>query len=256
MPAAPPVTPSGWPATAPSCVPGPGGATPRRQRSSGGQKLGLAPPSRAQPGSPLRCGGSRSGVRAPPPLPRRAPGDLLIKIAAAPRPRVRPLPPRPGGGRSARPSRSSARPGRQPSGGPPTRRGIKNPETPDPPATSESRSPRPLPTASLLRRRRRQQLLLETARDRPPRLTRDRARAPGTLAQRARLSQAVPGAARPRPGERLDWIAQSGAGTEERARSLVRSGPRALGRAHSRASNSEALSRTAEFPGRLRPPRR
>lgn len=88
----------------------------------------------AQLGSPSRCGGSESGVRAPPPLPRCAPGDLLIKTAAAPRPRVRPLPPRPGGGRSARPSRSSARPGRQPSGGPPSRRGIKNPETPDPPS--------------------------------------------------------------------------------------------------------------------------
>ena len=43
------------------------------------------------------------GVRAPPPLPRRAPGNLLIKIATARALRVRPLPPSPGGRRSSLP---------------------------------------------------------------------------------------------------------------------------------------------------------
>lgn len=105
-------------------------------------------------------------------------------------------------------TRSSARSKPQSSVRRPSKHRIKNPETPVSPHLGVF-SPRPLPTASLPRRRRRQQLLLEAARDQPPRLTRDRARAPGTRAQRARLSRAVPDAARPRPGERLERIAQS-----------------------------------------------
>lgn len=109
------------------------------------------------------------GVRAPPPLPRRAPGNLLIKIATAPALRVRPLPPSPGGGRSSLPPSLAPQrgPKRQPSVWRPSKHRRKNPGTPDSSHLGVS-SPRPLPTASLLRRRRRQQLLLEAARDPPP----------------------------------------------------------------------------------------
>lgn len=167
-------------------------------------------------------------MRAPPPLPRRAPGNLLIKIARAPPLRVRPLPPSPGGGRSSRPyTRSSTRPKRQPSVGQPSKHRIKNPETPDRLHLLRVFSPRPLPAASLLRRRRRQQLLLEAARDRPP---------------------AADAGPRTRPWER-GW---SGSSNPERACGegpLIGPlcfTPRALGRAHSRSAICEALVPTAE----------
>lgn len=69
-------------------------------------KVGLAPRRPAQPGvlqGTLAVRRVWEGVRAPPPLPRRAPGNLLIKTATARPLRVRPLPPSPGGGRSTRP---------------------------------------------------------------------------------------------------------------------------------------------------------
>lgn len=177
-----------------------------------GTKVGLAPRRRAQPGVPQGTLAVRrvwEGARAPPPLPRRAPGNLLIKIAKAPPLRVRPLPPSPGGGRASRPYRlvnaakatalraaalktpdKESRNSRSP---PP--RSLQSPPPPHrqpPPSPPSPATPPP-----------------GRARPAPPRLTRDRARAPGTLAQRARLSQAVPGAARPRPGERLERIVQS-----------------------------------------------
>lgn len=167
-------------------------------------------------------------MRAPPPLPRRAPGNLLIKIGRAPPLRVRPLPPSPGGGRSSRPyTRSSTRPKRQPSVGQPSKHRIKNPETPDRLHLLRVFSPRPLPAASLLRRRRRPQLHLEAARDRPP---------------------AADAGPRTRPWER-GW---SGSSNPERACGegpLIGPlcfTPRALGRAHSRSAICEALVPTAE----------
>lgn len=106
LPAVAPASPAGWPATAPRRVPSPGNQPAvRGERSSQGQRLGWH---RAQPGVPqgtLAVRGVWEGARAPPPLPRRAPGNLLIKIATAPPLRVRPLPPSPGGGRSTRPCR-------------------------------------------------------------------------------------------------------------------------------------------------------
>lgn len=176
-----------------------------------GTKVGLAPRRPAQPGVPqgtLSVWRVGEGVRAPPPLPRCAPRNLLIRSPQPRRCGSAPYLRDPAAADPLALIRSSARSKPQPSVRRPSEHRIKNPETPDCPHLGVF-SPRPLPTASLLRRRRRQQLLLEAARDQPPRLTPDRARAPGTWAQRARLSQAVPGAARPRPGERLERIAQS-----------------------------------------------
>lgn len=79
-------------------------------------------------------------------------------------------------------------------------------------------------------------LHLETARDRPPRPPRDRARAPGTLAQRARLSQFLLGAPRPLLGQEAGALRPIPRRRGERAHSLVPSQPRAAGRAHSRTS--------------------
>ncbi|XP_060243729.1 basic salivary proline-rich protein 1-like [Meriones unguiculatus] len=84
--------------------------------------------------------GRRCQPRRPSPPPAALPGNLLMKIAPAPPPPVRPLPPRPCGGRSARPSVAPPRrPGRQRSGGPPSRHRIKKPETPG----VSPRSPQP-----------------------------------------------------------------------------------------------------------------
>lgn len=66
-------------------------------------------------------------------------------------------------------------------------------------------------------------LHLETARDRPPRPPRDRARAPGTLAQRARLSQFLLGAPRPLLGREAGAVRPIPRRRGERAHSLVRS---------------------------------
>lgn len=218
LPAVPPASPAGWPATAPRCVPPT--PTPRPREPTGiargaslrGTKVGLPPRRPAQPGAlprePWRCGGSGRGCEPRRPSPAALPGTCWLRSPQPGRCGSAPYLQAPAAADPLSLPRSSTQPKQQPSVWRPSKHWIKNPETPDSSHLGVS-SPRPLLTASLLRRRRRQQLLLEAARDRPPRLTRDRARAPGTLAQRARLSQAVPGAARPRPGERLERIVQS-----------------------------------------------
>lgn len=198
-------------------------------RSSEGQRLGSRPPQPAgepaggaaaeQPRFPGRAPRMGEGVSpdAPPPSSR----DLLIKIST---PRHRQStsylrataadPPAPAAPKHCRKDSSPAVlkiPAKE----------SRNSRIPH--LTTLGPRPPPHPTASRRRRHRRQRLHLQTARDQPPRPPRDRARAPGTLAQWARLSQALLGAPRPLLGGEAGAVRPIPSRRGERAFSLVRS---------------------------------
>lgn len=200
---------------------------PRQGASLRGQRLAGTRRGRASRCEGRWRPGSRLGAPAAAPPPR-TPADLLIRIPAA-RPPLTSAPRRPPD-LPPRPLQSTAR--------------RDNPQAALHTLDKDSRnsriphlriwSPRPLPTASLLRRRRRrrrrrQQLHLETARD--------RARAPGTLAQRAAYPSPSPARPAHCQDERLARLAQSRARAERepvhwsvlRLRGLGRAPPRAPG---------------------------